>query len=126
MTVEQQSGRAILVLCLVVFSVLSLGTLLWDLLAVHSGQALTQALLVALMIGLFAWLLGGSSIARWLVVALLALGGGLDLAVSFAGSGLLLTGLLGLVYLGMAAVVAMSSSVTTFLAYQRRRRARAA
>jgi len=124
MTVEQQSGRAIIILSIVVFSVVSLGMLVWDLVAVRSGQAPIHAALVALMIGLFVWLLRGSTIARWLVVVMLLLGGGVDVAVWISGSGLLLTGLLGIVYLGMAAMIAMSSSVSTYLVYQRRRLAR--
>ncbi len=122
MTVEQQSGWAILIVSLVVVLIASLALVVWDVSIDGAKAALFHIPRFALIIGLYVWLLRGGAAARWILVALLVFGGGAGLYGAFSGAARpILSAILGLLYLAPAALIATSSSVNAFLAHQQAR-----
>ncbi len=121
MTVEQQSGRAIILLSLVVFLVVSLAILVWD--ASSNGAAVLAGHLPRLLIGVpFLFLLRGNATARWILVAALVAGAGIGVLPMISGAPAAAGGvLLALTYVVLAGILATSSSVNSFLAYAKRR-----
>ena len=72
MTVEQQSGWAILIVSLVVVLIASLALVASDLTIVGVRAIVFHIPRFVLIVGLYVWLLRGSAVARWLLVVLLA------------------------------------------------------
>lgn len=106
MTVEQQSGWAILIVSLVVVLIASLALVVWDVRIGGAVAALFHVPRFALIIGIYVWLLRG----------------GAGLYGAFSGAARpILSAILGLLYLAPAALIATSSSVNAFLAHQQAR-----
>jgi len=124
MTPKQQNGRTIILLGLVTFVAVSLLILVWDATANGIVVVAIQAPRLVLIAVLFASLLRGNATSKWILVALLAMGGLIGLYTLFAdATDLLGQGLLSLMYLAIAATLAASASVDSFLAYARQRAA---
>ena len=119
MTVEQQSGWAILIVSLVVVLIASLALVASDLTIVGVRA------IVFHIPRFYVWLLRGSAVARWLLVVLLACASTAVVYGAVAGAGVrgpILASTLGLLYLAPAALIATSSSVSAYLTHRRKQK----
>lgn len=137
---RERRGRATLLTFFVLVLLISLGVLVSYAYMQRTDRVATQLVRVALTLALCAWVYGGSVVARWVAIVLLASGGLFTLALVFlaggmvAWQGLVLRALFapavlpviagGACYVLMALVLLASPSVKSFLAQQRARRRR--
>lgn len=123
MTTKQRTGRAILMVFIVLILIVSLGVIALSVAALGTKKLPVQIIRFALTAALCGWLYCGNKVAKWVTVALLSLAGVFALLSlsNFWGDNLVVPIFIGMavIYLSFSVVLVVSSSVNAFLDYQR-------